>query len=35
MGSIGQYSGEFDYIEDVVIENAFMINGRKSLWAHI
>lgn len=37
MGSIGQYSGELDYIENVLIENVWIINsqfgGRLKTWA--
>lgn len=37
MGSIGQYSGEMDIIENVHIENVFMLNGqfggRLKTWA--
>lgn len=37
MGSIGQYSGEMDYIENVLIENVWIINsqfgGRLKTWA--
>lgn len=31
MGSVGQYSGQKDIIENVLIENAWMLNSRKSL----
>lgn len=30
MGSIGQYSGEMDYIENVYIENVTLLNGQVS-----
>lgn len=37
MGSIGQYSGELDIIENVHIEDVFMLNGqfggRLKTWA--
>lgn len=37
MGSIGQYPGEEDIIENVLIENAWMLNGqfggRLKTWA--
>lgn len=28
MGSIGQYQGEKSFIQDVVIENVWMLNGQ-------
>lgn len=37
MGSIGQYAGELDYIEHVLIENVWIVNGqfggRLKTWA--
>lgn len=37
MGSIGEYSGELDYIENVLIENIWVLNGqlgaRLKTWA--
>jgi galacturan 1,4-alpha-galacturonidase len=28
MGSIGQYAGEKSFIQDVVIENVWLLNGQ-------
>lgn len=28
MGSVGQYEGEYSYIQDVVIENVWLLNGQ-------
>ena len=28
MGSLGQYKGEYSYVQDVVIENVWMLNGQ-------
>lgn len=30
MGSIGQYSGEYDFIENAYIENVTLLNGQVS-----
>ncbi|KAH8680771.1 family 28 glycosyl hydrolase [Xylariales sp. PMI_506] len=30
MGSVGQYDGEFSFIQDVVIENIWMLNGQQA-----